>query len=97
MKRTPHYLAIALVATALCADRAMAASPVVRRPAESVASRIVAKLTVSLRRVAPSIRLGEFRQGAAASAVVVLIEPQSARLHGARLSPLLLHLPPPIV
>lgn len=61
MRRTRHVIAMMVVATALCADRAIAApqpGPQVTSFARSLASR----LTVSFRQVVPSIRLVEDRR-----------------------------------
>ena len=61
MKRTRHLIAVALVATALCADRAVASAPQVRSEG-SVASRIVSRLTSGLRRaVSSNVRIYQTR------------------------------------
>jgi len=61
MKRTRHLIAVALVATALCADRAVASAPEVRAEG-SVASRIVSRLTSGLRRaVSSTVRIYQAR------------------------------------
>jgi hypothetical protein len=56
MKRTRHLIAVALVATALCADRAVAAAPEVRAEG-SVASRIASRITTGLRRAVCTVRI----------------------------------------
>jgi hypothetical protein len=61
MKRTRHLIAVALVATALCADRAVAAAPQVRSEG-SVAGRIVSRITTGLRRAVSAVRIYETRQ-----------------------------------
>jgi hypothetical protein len=61
MKRTRQLIAVALVATALCADRAVAAAPEVRTEG-SIASRIASRITTGLRRAVSSIRIYEPRQ-----------------------------------
>jgi hypothetical protein len=61
MKRTRHLIAVALVATALCADRAVAAAPEVRSEG-SVAGRIVSRITTTLRRAVSSVQIYESRQ-----------------------------------
>src|SRR2546423_13245354 len=63
MKRTRHLIAVALVATALCADRAVAAAPQVRSEG-SVAGRIVSRITTGLRRAVSAVRIYETRQDA---------------------------------
>ena len=60
MKRTRHLIAVALVATALCADRAVAAAPEVKTEG-SVASRIVSRLTTGLRRAVSTVRIYQTR------------------------------------
>ena len=50
-----------MVATALCADRAVSAAPEVRAEG-SVASRIVSRLTTGLRRAVASVRIFAERQ-----------------------------------
>jgi hypothetical protein len=54
MRRTKQMIAVVMVATALCADRAVAAAPQAPVPARSLASRIT---TMLRRTVAPSVRL----------------------------------------
>jgi hypothetical protein len=66
MKRTRQFIAVALVATALCADRAVAAAPEVRAEA-SVASRIASRITSGFRRVVSTVRIYEPRQQLATS------------------------------
>jgi len=62
MKRTRQLIAVALVATALCADRAVANAPEIKSQ-ESVASRIVSRLTSGLRRaVSSNVRIYQTRQ-----------------------------------
>jgi hypothetical protein len=63
MKRTQHFIAVALVATALCADRAVASAPEVRST-ESVAARFVSRITTSFRRAVSGVKLYEPRQDA---------------------------------
>jgi hypothetical protein len=61
MKRTRHLIAVALVATALCADRAVASAPEVREQ-QSATSRIVSRITRNLRRAVSSVRVYQPRQ-----------------------------------
>ncbi len=97
MKRTRHVLAIALVATALCADRAVAAAPALRPQAGSVAGRLVSRLSTSFRRVVPSVRVYETRRDGFAPASVssIPMDFDSAGFRPRLLSPLQLRLPPP--
>jgi len=54
-------LMVALVATALTADRLAAAAPVFRPPVTQSARGFAGRLVVSLRRTIPAMRLREFR------------------------------------
>ena len=99
MKSTRHFLAITLVAAALCADRAAAAAPALRPQVASVASRLVTRLSSTFRRVMPAARVYESARNGLqpqASTVLVTVVETSPDLN-LRLSPLLLHLPPPTV
>jgi hypothetical protein len=97
MRPSRRILAITLVASALCADRALAASPMLRPQVASAAGRLVSRLSVSLRRSVPSARVYQVRrEGAAAQAVPQLSSPLPARSLGVQLSPLVLRLPPPL-
>lgn len=91
-------MAVALVATALCADRVAVAAPVNRPQVSEMAGRLVNRLTVGLRRVMPAVRLHEARQEGAAAYVAVLnscLQPSiSARQS---FSPFQFRLPPPLV
>src|SRR5262245_5039944 len=96
MRRTRQLIAVALVATALCADRAVAAAPEVRVEG-SIASRIVSRITTGLRRAVSSVRIYEPRQETSAlrplavsridNVAVVVVHPT--------LSPFESRLPPP--
>src|SRR5262245_50752207 len=98
MKRTRQLIAVALVATALCADRAVAAAPEVQVEG-SIASRIASRITTGLRRAVSSIRIYEPRQETssfrplAASRIdtreIIVVRPQ--------LSPFESRLPPPVL
>jgi hypothetical protein len=104
MNRTRHVLAIALVATALCADRTIAAAPGLgERPqnggGSSVAGRLVSRLSVSFRRVVSVTRVYEARQerdiSAEAGTPAQLLPNPTVALFSVRISPHLLRLPPP--
>jgi hypothetical protein len=103
MNRARQVLAIALVATALCADRTFAAAPELReRPqngGSSVAGRLVSRLSVSFRQVVAVARVYEARQEPDASPEAGTLArcsgDPSVALFSTRISPLLLRLPPP--
>ena len=59
-------LAVALVATALCADRMVAISPQQAQEGTltQVARRVVVRLTVSFRQAVPGVRIHQARQDA---------------------------------
>jgi hypothetical protein len=99
MRKTRTIMAVTLLATALCADRAMtSAAQVSRDDAATVARGFAQRLSVSLRRVVPSVRLHQTRlerfelaedRGPAAG-------PQ-ATMHRAEGTPFEFRLPPPVV
>jgi hypothetical protein len=98
MKRSRQVVAIALVAAALCADRAVAAAPAIRPQVGSVAGRLVSKLSVTFRRVVPAACVYQTRCEQTVSSNVDSKRPISddaSACLGMRLSPLLTHLPPP--
>jgi hypothetical protein len=99
MRPSRRILAITLVATALCADRALPASPALRPQVGSVAGRLVSRLSVTLRRVVPAARVYQTRrEGASSPSIQPRLE--VARPIGSlamRLSPLILRLPPPTI
>jgi hypothetical protein len=72
MKRSRQLIAVALVATALCADRAVAAAPEMRTEA-SVASRIASRITTGLRRAVSSVRIYQPRQPIATSSPIAAL------------------------
>jgi hypothetical protein len=95
MTRIRQALAVALVATALCADRPAVAAPAERSQPESVATKLVEHLSVSFRRMAPAVRFDEVHQGE----VPVVIAPAKSQPQRPRiqqeLSPFQFRLPPP--
>jgi hypothetical protein len=100
MKPARKVLAVALVAAALCADRAVAAAPSSRLPvASSVAGRLVARLSVRFQRVVPSARIYEPRRDGIIDVVSGSLRPSHDHTtagFGARLfAPFQLRLPPP--
>ncbi|HTL30849.1 MAG TPA: hypothetical protein VL282_16580 [Tepidisphaeraceae bacterium] len=97
MTRIRQALAVALVATALCADRPATATPVERVQPESVATKLVEHLSVSFRRMAPAVRLDEVRRTEVPTANAPLaIASQSATAQHVH-SPFQFRLPPPIL
>lgn len=98
MRPSRRILAITLVASALCADRAIAASPALRPQVASVAGRLVSRLSINLRRVVPSAKVYQTRHEGAAGLLrqprLEVVQPD--RSLAIRLSPLLLRLPPPL-
>ena len=62
MNQSRRLLAAALVAAALCADRTVTAAPLLRPEAVQLAQRLVNRLSVSFRRVAPVTRFFADRQ-----------------------------------
>jgi hypothetical protein len=63
MRNTRAIVAVTLLATALCADRASASAPAQRAQREVPAARtFTQRLTVSLRRVVPAVRLNLARR-----------------------------------
>ena len=100
MKRSRQVVAIALVAAALCADRAVAAAPALRPQVSGVAGKLVTRLSVSFRRVVPAARVYQTRcdQGVAAIAAPVgFAQDDTTVCFRTRLSPTVLSLPPPLV
>jgi hypothetical protein len=95
MTRIRQALAVALVATALCADRPAVAAPVERSQPDSVATKLVEQLSMTFRRMAPAVRFDEVHHGE----VPVLTapgrtEPQRPLVQQS-LSPFQFRLPPP--
>ena len=85
-----------LVATALCADRTVA-SPSPQLPDVSVGQQtLVGRLSVSLRRCVPAVRLLETRQDVDRPALTVVPMPQLPMIAPAIFSPFQFRLPPPL-
>jgi hypothetical protein len=94
--RSQKVLAVAFLATALCADRAITAAPAFRQETTSgtFAGRLVARLTVSLRRVVPYARVYQSRREERAGEQVIAWPPVLS-LRPLALSPFQFRLPPP--
>jgi hypothetical protein len=95
--RSQKVLAVAFLATALCADRAITAAPTFRQEttAGTFAGRLVTRLTVGLRRVVPSTRVYQSRREEAAGEEAVIAPAPVAALPQL-LSPFEFRLPPPL-
>jgi hypothetical protein len=96
--KTParHALTIALVATALCVDRAVANAPALRPQVAEAAGRLVSRLSIRLCRVMPALRVVETRNhGSIEPLASATLRPSFTTGHDVRLLPLLLRLPPP--
>jgi hypothetical protein len=95
MTRIRQALAVALVATALCADRPAVAAPAERAQPGSVATKLVEHLSVSFRRMAPAVRFDEVHHGEVPAVIApAKIERQLVRIQQT-LSPFQFRLPPP--
>ena len=96
MKRTRHLIAVALVATALCADRAVAAAPTVRAH-RAVTESLASRLTTGFRRAVSPVRVYQPRQDTQSVAPLAasrINESAPIYLHE-ELSPFEFRLPPP--
>jgi hypothetical protein len=98
-KPTRQVLTIALVTAALCADRAVASSPVPASSSASVAGRLVSRLSVSLKRSIPSAQVYQDRRGGIiqATPVFMVVAPVPCTCDSTTLLPLLTCLPPPVL
>jgi hypothetical protein len=94
-KRTGYLLALTLVATTLCAGHLLAAGPGVQPEARLASEKLVARLTKSFSRtVSHSPLIVERRMAGPLAHPLVFVS--TDRLHCIDLSPLQLHLPPPL-
>jgi hypothetical protein len=100
MGRTRHILAVTLVATALCADRAVAATAApeaASRPTSGMmemAGRLVSRLSSNFQRVVATVRIYEPRSQQNAPSFDRAI-PESAPIVQLPISPNQFRLPPP--
>ena len=60
-ERTRHVIAITLLATVLCADWVVARLPVLRPQVASAVGKLVTRLSVTFRRVVPSVQVYQTR------------------------------------
>jgi hypothetical protein len=100
MNRTRQIVAITLVATALCADRAVAtvapeASVRIDARVTSLAERFVRRLSSNFQRVVPAMRLCERSRGEAAASQTNRPAPIVASISPQRTNPFQFRLPPP--
>jgi hypothetical protein len=96
--KTRYAIAMTVVmSAALCADRVAVAAPQARaqQPA-SVASRVMDRLSLSLRRVVPSIRVIETRREGTTLEPTVSA-PEAVRVARQPITPFQFRLPPPTV
>ena len=99
MRKTRTVLAVALVATALCADRVAVAAPQGPQAASltQVARRVVVRLTVSFRQAVPGVTIHEVRQeGDAAGQRVAAVPATPLGVHTVQGTPFQFRLPPPL-
>ena len=95
--RTRYAIAMTVVmSAALCADRVAVASPQARPQPASVASRVMDRLSLSLRRVVPSIRVIETRREGTTLEPIVSA-PEAVRVARQPITPFQFRLPPPTV
>ena len=97
MKRPArHVLTIALVATALCADRAVASAPALRPAVADVAGDLVTRLSVRFARVVPAVRVVEVRTfDRVEPSPTIRTDDLTSTGFTTRLLPQFLRLPPP--
>jgi hypothetical protein len=98
MNRTRQVIAVALVATALCADRVVAAAPSQPRvQGSSVAGRIVSNLSERFQRVLPAIKLYQHRRDEATPLVPPPRLINAVAVAHQPLTPFQFRLPPPVL
>ncbi len=98
MRKARYVLVATLLATALCADRAMAAAPMLRPEVVQLAEKLVSRLSVSFSRTVCTVRFfSDRRQGNVYAAARFVPESTTAPAHSLQLSPFQLRLPPPTI
>src|SRR2546423_9061151 len=97
MRKSRKVLAVAWVATALCADRMVAISPQQAQEGTltQVARRVVVRLTVSFRQAVPGVRIHQARQEGESAEQRIVAEPAKPLVHLVQGSPFQFRLPPP--
>jgi hypothetical protein len=98
MRHARHIIAVTLMATAICADRKATAVPA-EPPAAHLAGRIIARLSLNLRRVLPAVNLYQprFFHARAIAAKPVAFADQELSFSPIHLSPFQFRLPPPVI
>jgi hypothetical protein len=96
MKAVQRAMAMTLVATALCADRAALPSPATRPDACEARPTLVGRLSVGLRRCVASVRLWEERRDQDRPSPVIVEMPAVIAFVPAPISPFQFRLPPPL-
>ena len=98
MRKARYLLAATLLATALCADRAMAAAPTLRPEVVQLAERFVSRLSISFSRVVSGVRIfAERRHSEEFASVRSLPSTWVAPAHPQPILPFQFRLPPPTV
>ncbi|HWB53282.1 MAG TPA: hypothetical protein VG722_03790 [Tepidisphaeraceae bacterium] len=92
-----QIILIALVATALCADRAICALPAVNHTVADVAGRVVSKLATSFRRTASNYRTQQFTTASKSVEGANWAPASSVPAAHFAFSPFQFRLPPPMV
>jgi hypothetical protein len=94
--RSQKVLAVAFLATALCADRAITAAPIFQSETTTgtLAGRLVSRLSVNLRRTIPAARVYQTRREGIAHQTAT-VTPTPVVFLPVRLSPFQFRLPPP--
>ena len=97
--RTRQIIAVTLLATALCADRAMAAVPVVNQQIVGVAGKVTERLARTFRRTVPSFKSVEQRSQGASQQVEAQqrwVPADEPVVEPFAFSPFQFRLPPPV-
>jgi hypothetical protein len=95
MRRTKHVIAVMVVATALCADRAATAAPLARPEATpSQARKIASRITRSFRQTVARVAMFRARTGEQAISFALCIREAASGVRF-EFSPVQFRLPPP--
>jgi len=97
MRNARHVIAVTLMATAICADRALPARAA-EEPSSHLAGRLIERLTQNLRRVVPAAQLYQARRPGLRPMEILmpLGGDLAAGIAPIRLSPFQFRLPPPL-
>jgi hypothetical protein len=98
MRHVRNILAVVLVATALCADRAMAAAaPEMRPQIGCVTRQVVGEITRRFTRVVPGIKIVQNRQEQVRGVPARVVPVESVEgVHETETTPFQFRLPPPV-